>query len=125
MMKSESSMLGEMNQDTPMWKELGLGTLLIPVLFLFACAVLTLGLGVYLWIGEPQRLVISVDSQKMPTLVQPQPTGVFPGQTNLFILAPPPLMDPVLAGTFCRVWSRGIAFESVDRLKDGVDVQRT
>lgn len=55
-------MLGELYQHTAIWKELGLGALLIPALFLFACAVLVLGIAVYLCIWEPQRFVIHVDS---------------------------------------------------------------
>ena len=81
-------------------------------LFLLGCVLLVLGIGVYLWMEEPERLAMVRPTYQ---IINPQPLQVSPAETNVWMPELP--VGAYINGvpTNAAIWANGKAFKSGGR----------
>jgi hypothetical protein len=99
-------------QLKPLLDVLRMGLVLVGV-FPLALVLLVLGIGVYLWLEEPQRVAVQYSpGTKTVKMIDPQPLQVTPAQTNVLIIELPVAAD---ASGAAAIWVNGKPFQSGGR----------
>jgi len=81
--------------------------------FLVGCALVILGLALYLWLVKPQRLAARFFPEtQLTVIIDPQPAQVPLDETNVTIIEPPATAYVTGAATNAAIWVHGKAFKS-------------